>query len=220
MLGQSEKTQADPVEQRIDYDFTCSFLCPSDAQTLSNIAHKPIICKLGLKRSFCFLMSDVTDSWAKQYWTQLFLIIYSFLCLFIQSGFLIFLSCSVQPSVFTVLFNLIFLWSVTVTEVQPEQKKGEAKTVVLGQAVVDLLPLLQGRASPVQNYLFQFVIQQMCFFSQIVSCIMVLHRAGLVGMISFFCLQVSAVSLLQSRWIQWSTPQPESSWALAARLVG
>lgn len=43
------------------------------------------------------------------------------------------------------------MWSVTVTEVLPEEKKAEAMTAVLGQAVVDLLPLLKGTAVTIMN---------------------------------------------------------------------
>uniref|UniRef100_H3CW24 Cilia and flagella associated protein 70 n=1 Tax=Tetraodon nigroviridis TaxID=99883 RepID=H3CW24_TETNG len=85
--GTSDNKQVDPVENCVDFDFTCCLTCFQDAQTFTNIAQKPII------------MTVTTDSVGEKKGKALS-----------------------TPS------------------------KGKDKTV-LGQAVVDLLPLLQGCCS-------------------------------------------------------------------------
>lgn len=46
VLGDSPKEKSVSVEQSaVDYNFTCSFQCSSTAQTLDDVAHKPVICK-------------------------------------------------------------------------------------------------------------------------------------------------------------------------------
>ncbi|XP_065327620.1 cilia- and flagella-associated protein 70 [Pelmatolapia mariae] len=79
LLGESDEKQGNPMQDCIDYKFTCIFRCPNDAQALSDIAQKPIV--------------------------------------------------------------------LTVIEVLAEEKNDEPRQVPLGQAVVDLLPLLQGQCS-------------------------------------------------------------------------
>lgn len=44
--GTSDNKQVDPVENCVDFNFTCCLTCSRDAQTLTNIAQKPIICKM------------------------------------------------------------------------------------------------------------------------------------------------------------------------------
>ncbi|XP_023187676.1 cilia- and flagella-associated protein 70 isoform X2 [Xiphophorus maculatus] len=78
-LGESEKKHSNPAKHTIDYDFTCSYTPPNDAQAFSEILQKAI--------------------------------------------------------------------TFTLVEVLHEGKKGELKTAILGQAVVDFFPLLQGQCT-------------------------------------------------------------------------
>ncbi|XP_017339919.1 cilia- and flagella-associated protein 70 isoform X1 [Ictalurus punctatus] len=79
VLGDSQKLHV-PLEEGVNYNFTCGFECSEVTHTLDDLAHKPII--------------------------------------------------------------------LTLIEIVPkEEKQKEAKTSVLGQAVVDLLPLLHGQRS-------------------------------------------------------------------------
>uniref|UniRef100_A0AAX7VR65 Cilia and flagella associated protein 70 n=1 Tax=Astatotilapia calliptera TaxID=8154 RepID=A0AAX7VR65_ASTCA len=84
MLGESDEKQGNPMQDFIDYKFTCIFRWPNDAQALSDIAQKPIV--------------------------------------------------------------------LTVIEVLAEEKNDEPRQVPLGQAVVDLLPLLQGTAIAIRSF--------------------------------------------------------------------
>lgn len=45
VLGTSGNVQVDPVENCADFNFTCCLSCSSDAQTLTDLAQKPLICK-------------------------------------------------------------------------------------------------------------------------------------------------------------------------------
>lgn len=45
-LGESDKKAVNPVEQRVDFEYNCNFQWPNNARALSNIAQKPVICKL------------------------------------------------------------------------------------------------------------------------------------------------------------------------------
>lgn len=45
-LGESDKKAVNPVEQRVDFEYNCKFQWPNNARALSNIAQKPVICKL------------------------------------------------------------------------------------------------------------------------------------------------------------------------------
>lgn len=47
---------------------------------------------------------------------------------------------------------MVLWWSVTVIEVLAEEKNDEPRQVPLGQAVVDLLPLLQGTAIAIRSF--------------------------------------------------------------------
>uniref|UniRef100_A0AAR2JS08 Cilia and flagella associated protein 70 n=1 Tax=Pygocentrus nattereri TaxID=42514 RepID=A0AAR2JS08_PYGNA len=99
VLGDSHKLEV-PVDECMNYNFTCSFECSDVGYTLDDLAHKPII--------------------------------------------------------------------LTVIEVLPKEKKQkEEKTSVLGQAIVDLLPLLRGKTYIFTDFLLTSIrnlSQRLCQF--------------------------------------------------------
>lgn len=94
---------------------------------------------------------------------------------------------------------MLLFWSVTVIEFLPEEKKIEAKTAVLGQAVVDLLPLLKGTVVPITNYVLYCneTNRSICHLLY-VEAQTALYKAFMTGHVFLFCLQVSAASHPQS----------------------
>lgn len=43
-LGDSQKLQV-PVDEAVNYNFTCGFHCSEVTHTLDDLAHKPVICE-------------------------------------------------------------------------------------------------------------------------------------------------------------------------------
>ncbi|XP_038139787.1 cilia- and flagella-associated protein 70 isoform X2 [Cyprinodon tularosa] len=146
MLGESDKKNVNPEERVVEYNFTCSYNPPNDAQAFSNIAQKPII--------------------------------------------------------------------FTVMEVLHEGKKAKVKSVVLGQAVVDLFPLLQGQRDisctiPVNPVVSPGITESQLWFNQKPSldvCVSVLEPLLSEAELSAFTFMKVTVESAYSVPESWTLP--------------
>lgn len=132
----------------------------------------------------------------------------------IVHGLRIFTSLHSNSGSFIVLWFFSCCWKVTILEVAAKARKSDTKAAVLGQAVVDLVPALQGKCVWVKKlnkkmYVCTLWFKVMTGSQNLFGNCRDFLSESMTSL--FFCLQVSVAFHPLSPFIQYPAPQ-KSSW--------